>query len=108
MIDQKLVQKNKQLLMAERARLQKLLRGIGPEHEELGSSEDENAAEVTMYERNVVEEHDLRRQLQKVEAALQRIAAKTYGVCARGGEEISAARLAAAPEAANCVEHDEQ
>lgn len=106
MTDRKLIEKSKKHLEAERKRLQSLLSAIGPEHEELGSKEDDNAIEVELYERNLAEERDVREKLRKVETALGRIAAGTYGVCQSGGEEISAERLAAVPEAENCVEHE--
>lgn len=38
-----------------------------------------------------------------VDAALDRVAAGTYGVCARCGAGIAAARLAARPTAATCI-----
>lgn len=42
------------------------------------------------------------KELQAIEAALDRIDAGTFGVCAKCGEPISAARLAAVPHAALC------
>ena len=42
-------------------------------------------------------------ELDQIEAALQRIAAGTYGHCTDCGVQIPAARLHAAPEAARCV-----
>lgn len=38
-----------------------------------------------------------------IRAALQRLDAGTYGRCARCGQEIAAARLAALPSATTCV-----
>jgi RNA polymerase-binding transcription factor DksA len=38
-----------------------------------------------------------------IQAALERIAAGTYGICASCSEEIGAARLRAIPEATRCV-----
>ena len=46
----------------------------------------------------------LKRQLDEVEGALARIEEGTYGVCARCGKEIPAARLEARPESTLCVE----
>lgn len=93
--------------MEERERLEALLRRIAKdEHPEFGSKDDENAAEVTAYETNLVEERDLKDKLQKVEAAMHRIEQGTYGVCATGGEELPVARLEAVPEAENCVVHE--
>ena len=44
------------------------------------------------------------KELQAIDAALDRIAAGTFGVCAKCGEAISPARLAAVPHAALCEE----
>ncbi|MBI4050562.1 MAG: hypothetical protein HY396_01140 [Candidatus Doudnabacteria bacterium] len=117
MIDQKLIEKNKKRLLAEKARLLGLLSRIAKrdkvagdfraEYPEFGSKEDENAAEVTAYEANLAEEWDLEQKLTKVEKALKRIEKGTYGICAKGGEEMPLKRLEVAPEAENCVEHDE-
>lgn len=41
--------------------------------------------------------------LQRVEQALARIEAGTYGACAKCGDEIAEARLAVAPEATLCI-----
>lgn len=116
MIDKSLVQKNKKLLEKEKARLEQLLSRIARRDEragdfhaaypEFGNKEDENAAEVTAYETNIAEEYDLEQKLRRVVAALARIAKGTYGVCMSGGEEMPKARLRAAPEAGNCVEHE--
>lgn len=73
---------------------------------DFGSAEEDNAAEVAAYEANIAEEYDLEAKLRRVVAALARIAAGSYGICQSGGEEISTARLAAVPEAENCVQHE--
>lgn len=44
-----------------------------------------------------------RDELSDVDAALARVAAGTYGVCARCGQPIPAARLEARPQATMCV-----
>jgi DnaK suppressor protein len=46
-----------------------------------------------------------RRRLSEIDAALDRIARGTYGVCAVCGDPIPAARLAARPFAMRCVRH---
>lgn len=108
MIDKKLVEKNKKRLLQEKQRLEALLtRIVKDEHPEFGTKDDENAAEVTAYETNLVEERDLKDKLQKVDAALRRIKQGTYGVCVNGGEELPVARLDAVPEAENCVVHEQ-
>ncbi|KMM46772.1 hypothetical protein CWIS_03150 [Cellulomonas sp. A375-1] len=48
---------------------------------------------------------DARLRLAEVDAALDRLAAGTYGTCAVGGEPIDPARLLARPTATTCVEH---
>ena len=44
------------------------------------------------------------KELEAIDAALDRIAAGTFGTCAKCGEPISPARLAAVPHAALCEE----
>jgi RNA polymerase-binding protein DksA len=44
------------------------------------------------------------KELAAIDAALDRIAAGTFGLCAKCGEPISTARLAAVPHAALCEE----
>ncbi|GAA4413062.1 hypothetical protein GCM10023168_35510 [Fodinibacter luteus] len=46
-----------------------------------------------------------REHLAEVDAALERVAAGTYGVCEVCGEQISEARLEARPTARTCVHH---
>jgi RNA polymerase-binding protein DksA len=41
--------------------------------------------------------------IRSIQAALDRIAAGTYGICDNCGEEIAAARLQVVPEATRCV-----
>lgn len=108
MKDKKLLKKNKELLLQERERIAALRKRVDKYPEEIGSKEDENATEVAMYAANLAEEHDLDQKLKKVEAALGRIEQGKYGICQIGGEEIERERLEAAPEAANCVEHDQK
>ena len=59
----------------------------------------EEAAEVTL---TALEEHE-RREMAEIQAALARIDAGTYGLCAACGAAISPARLAALPMARRCV-----
>ncbi|MFN3377004.1 MAG: TraR/DksA family transcriptional regulator [Burkholderiaceae bacterium] len=49
-----------------------------------------------------LDEHEIA-QLTKIDAALQRIAAGTYGECVDCGADIAPARLQATPEAARCL-----
>ena len=41
--------------------------------------------------------------IRSIQAALERIAAGTYGICDNCGQEIAAARLQVVPEATRCV-----
>ena len=67
--------------------------------ESCGNSSKE--AVFTIYAEN-------RRQLRKVEAALARIAAGEFGICAVCGGVIGVNRLRALPWANNCIECQEQ
>lgn len=105
------VEKNKQKLFAEKARLESLLARVEdkdgqPKYPDFGNAEEDNAAEVAAYETNIAEDYDLETKLKRVEAALQSITAGSYGICKIGGEEILEARLEAVPEAENCVQHE--
>ena len=116
MIDKNLIQDNKERLLKEKAKLERLLSRIAKrddlggdfhaKYPDLGNTEDENVAEVVEYERNIAEEWDLEGKLRRVNTALSRIAQGTYGICVVGGEEISVARLKAVPEAEHCVQHE--
>ena len=110
-MDQKLIEENKKKLLEEKTHLEKLLSAVGHKDQRkdaeeyqadfpnMGDSEDDNASEVEAYAANIGEEKVLDAKLQKVNAALVRIEAGTYGTCSVGGEEIEAARLRALPEA---------
>lgn len=116
MANKGLIEKSKKRLLAEKQHLEQLLSRVAKKDEkagdfharypEFGSTEDDNAAEVAAYETNLAEEYDLEQRLRRVEVALGRIAAGTYGVCQAGGEMMPVARLEAVPEAENCVEHE--
>lgn len=118
-IDKALIEENQKRLLEEKKRLEGLLARVakrdkttGDFHAKypdfLGTQEDENASEVDAYETNIAEEWDLEQKFHRVEAAMKRIADGTYGICLNGGEEMPRARLAALPEAENCIEHDYQ
>ncbi|TSA46579.1 hypothetical protein D4R52_00215 [bacterium] len=116
MLDKIIIEQNKQKLLALEESLKKLISRVGAasegatgfqaSYEELGNKEDDNALEVEEYAEHVAEGHDLEERLKSVRSALERIEKGTYGICQKGGEEISRQRLEAVPEAANCVDHD--
>ena len=115
MIHSDLSQKNQKKLEEEKQHLEQLLSRVAKRdkvggdfhatYPDVGSTEDDNAMEVAMYETNIAEEHDLEDRLNKVIAALRRIENGTYGICAVGGEAIPLERLEVAPEAETCIEH---
>ncbi len=67
--------------------------------DDLGNDPDENASEVEEYVDNVAVEGTLETQLKDVNDALAKMAAGTYGVCEKTGEEIPLDRLRAYPAA---------
>src|SRR5882757_1959017 len=66
------------------------------EHDPEGTTAFERAQVQSLVDANVDRLHDLA-------AALERVAAGSYGVCERCGERIEPARLAARPVARTCV-----
>lgn len=64
----------------------------------------ESPQEVSDYSLNLDVTGMLDNKLQSVQAALQRIANGTYGVCAKCGKDIAEERLRANPAAAECMD----
>ena len=116
-MNQSLLDQSKKLLEMEKLRLEKLLSTVGHKDERkdaeefsadfknIGDDEASSITEVETYEVNIGEGRALDPKLQKVNAALERIAAGTYGTCLVGGELIEEARLKAVPEAETCIKH---
>lgn len=105
----------KKKLEDEKARLEKELERLGKptdisgdyetRFQEIGDNWEENASEVEQYGDDLAVETTLEAQLKEIYAALDRIERGTYGVCEKGGEEISIERLRAYPAARTCVAH---
>ncbi|MBI3120218.1 MAG: TraR/DksA C4-type zinc finger protein [Candidatus Kerfeldbacteria bacterium] len=76
--------------------------GFVPKYPEMGSDNEENAAEVAAYESTISAESVLEKNLELVDEALKRIPAGTYGNCVQCRVPIEAARLEALPEASMC------
>jgi len=72
--------------------------------EDFGDKEDENAAEVANFEKNLSMEKTLEISLYNVKKALQKIEEGTYGVCEKCGEQIDPKRLEAFPSATSCMD----
>ena len=69
----------------------------------LASEEADNADALSDYDRTQAEVTETRSTLEQVNAALARLDAGKYGVCARCGKEIDARRLSALPYATLCL-----
>lgn len=69
---------------------------------------EERASEIEELSDNIAVEAEFELRLNKIRAALERIDAGTYGICAVCGKEIEGARLDASPSATTCKEHREE
>jgi len=92
----------RELLAAERERIERALRRLGPvdNGEEADEFDAANRA-ADLYEDELAEgrQEDLREQLAAVERAEERLAAGTYGLSIESGEPIPDERLEALPTA---------
>jgi DnaK suppressor protein len=102
----------RELLAAERARVEEALGahvGDGPQEsddrEEPGDRDSEN---LYQDEFDAGRAEDLRRQLEAVERAEERLQAGTYGLSVESGEPIPDGRLEAVPTAERTVEEEER
>ena len=99
----------RELLAAERQRIERELAGLGREE---GEPQDEDVDEgdqaTDLYQDELDEsrQNDLRDQLAAVERAEERLAAGTYGLSVESGQPISDERLEARPTAELTVEEE--
>jgi len=110
-----LLQKLKDLLLAEKDRLTKELAqfshrnpktaeaSFNSEFPNFGDSEDENAAEVAQFTDNLSLEDELEKALRDVESSLKRIDDETYGLCNYCKQKIDEKRLIARPTSSSCI-----
>ena len=106
-LSKEFLEKMKNILLADQARLTKELakygtrENEGPDKEALfpdyGNSEEDNALEVADYEANLSLETDLQKSLRDVESSLKRIEDGSYGICKYCGKPIGEKRLLARP-----------
>lgn len=106
----------KQRLEEEHARLEQEMTVLGPEDpknpahhnpdypESGGSSDDDNAAEVTEYSDELSIEARLEAEVRDVEKALAAIEKGTYGTCKYCNKEIDIKRLEARPASSSCID----
>lgn len=71
---------------------------------DFGSSEDENAAEVTTFTDNLTLERTLESALRDTNKALENIKKGKYGVCKYCEKEIDEKRLLARPASSSCID----
>ena len=99
----------RELLAAERRRIERELAGLGrrngePEDEDI--EEGDQATDLYQDELDDSRGRDLRDQLEAVERAEARLEAGTYGLSVRSGEPIPDERLEARPTAELTVEEE--
>ncbi|HXZ57107.1 MAG TPA: hypothetical protein VEG40_05940 [Gaiellaceae bacterium] len=102
-------QRARELLAAERARIERALGQLG--HADTGelSDQDDAADRASDTYQDELDEglaEDLRRELHAVERAEQRLAAGTYGLSVVSGKPIPDERLEAIPTAERTVEEE--
>lgn len=66
--------------------------------------EDNSPTEVADFQSNLTVTSDLSEELARINAALAKIAAGTYGTCEKCGKAIDPQRLKAYPAAAHCMD----
>ena len=95
----------RELLAAERSRIEQELRDLAPEPEDDGGGDTgDEAAALTDAELDEQAAEDLRTQLAAVERAEARLADGSYGRSVESGAPIPDARLEAVPTAERTVE----
>ena len=99
----------RELLAAERRRIERELAGLGrdegePQDEDV--EEGDQATDLYQDELDESREDDLRDQLAAVERAEERLAAGTYGLSVESGQPIPDERLEARPTAELTVEEE--
>ena len=99
----------RELLAAERQRIERELAGLGrdegePQDEDV--DEGDQATDLYQDELDESRQNDLREQLAAVERAEERLAAGTYGLSVESGQPIPDERLKARPTAELTVEEE--
>ena len=101
MLSQDFIQEMQTKLLQEQETLKNDLAGLS-QHSEVGDDLDENATELQMDEVNQDVSERMRADLVKIETALEKIEAGTYGI-AEDGQEISEDRLRVIPWADTAI-----
>jgi len=114
-LDQETIEKIKKDLLARKKQILEELGGItsNGNHDpnvseaifpDYGQKPDENAQEIGEYTTNLATEKVLEDTLRDIEATLDRIVKKTYGICKYCKKPIGKKRMLARPVASACVE----
>jgi len=112
MLDQKIKEELKSLLLDEKSKLEKELSLIATKEngdyqanfEDFGRDEEENAEETEDYFNKISLTETLEKKLDEVSSALERMEKGTYGICVNcPNEEIPVERLKAYPSAKSCL-----
>lgn len=82
------------------ARAQRLLADLT---EAMSADFEEQAVEAEDDEALLAQEHVIMERIEALRAAIRRVDEGRYGICLTCGGEIAPARLAALPEATNCI-----
>jgi DnaK suppressor protein len=102
----------RQLLVAERIRIEQAISGLGRGGPEEASDRkepgDEDSEDLYQDEFDADQAQDLHRQLAAIERAEARLANGTYGLSVESGKPIPLERLDAAPTAERTVEEEER
>ena len=110
------VEKFKQLLLDERARLEEQSKrfqrraSLADQSDEAGELADydnhpaDAASDTFEREKNLAIDQNTTDLIESIDRAIEKIDIGTYGICDRCGNEISKARLEVVPYAAFCVE----
>jgi RNA polymerase-binding transcription factor DksA len=101
MLSPEFIEEMKQKLLEQKTKLQEDLTGL-TSHTEVGDDYDENATEIQIDEVNQDVIAQMKIDLEKIDSALARIEAGTYGA-ANDGREISEERLRALPWADTAI-----
>lgn len=114
-MDKKILKTLEDKLMEEKAKLEEELgrfaqrnphnaEDFNADFPQLGEKEDENAAEVAEYSKDLTLERTLEASLKDVNKALDRMKDGTYGVCKYCSKPIDEKRLLARPTSTSCID----
>lgn len=113
-LSQEFVEKIKKILLKRKENIKEQLQSFAKsdpyqkdnynsQFPEFGDKEDENAAEVAVFESNLSLEETLEQSLEMINRSLKKIDDGTYGICEKCGKMIDEGRLEIMPTATKCA-----